>query len=398
MSNLDHAHPLYDPESAVAIARGVATGFAGRAQEADERGLFLLEDLEELRRAGLLGLMVPKRLGGPGASFSDYAKVAMVLAQGSGASALVFNMHASVTGVLAQTSDALARGLGATEAYFSARDKILRSALAGSFFAVAMSERGAGSRLSALATTYTRTSESYRITGVKSFVSGAYLADAFLVAARAVDDAQRVSFFLVPAGDGVRVEGTWDVLGMRGTGSYDLRLDVEVAQDSLLGGVEGLAMLVAQVMPQWLVASYAAVYAGVAKSAIDAAVVETKQRSLGHLPSVRARLGRATASVAAAELLVLDAASRVDRSPGEAETNRAVYQAKLVAGQTATEVASSLLEAAGTSSIRKGNPLERIYRDARCGSLQPATSDVCADWLGMSALGLNADDSDVPRW
>ena len=34
-----------------------------------------------------------------------------------------------------------------------------------------------------------------------------------------------------------------------------------------------------------------------------------------------------------------------------------------------------------------GTPLERLYRDARCGSLQPATSDVCADWLGVAALG-----------
>ena len=36
---------------------------------------------------------------------------------------------------------------------------------------------------------------------------------------------------------------------------------------------------------------------------------------------------------------------------------------------------------------RRGHPLERLFRDARCGSLQPATSDVCADWLGIAALG-----------
>jgi alkylation response protein AidB-like acyl-CoA dehydrogenase len=58
-----------------------------------------------------------------------------------------------------------------------------------------------------------------------------------------------------------------------------------------------------------------------------------------------------------------------------------------------------MLEAAGTSAMRKGHPLERIYRDARCGSLQPATSDVCADWLGMASLGLDPDGgSTVPRW
>jgi alkylation response protein AidB-like acyl-CoA dehydrogenase len=342
--------------------------------------------------------MVPRRLGGPGATFADYARVAMILASGSGASALVFNMHASVTGAIAHTPDALARALGANDAYFEIRDDILKAALHGRFYAVAMSERGSGSRLSALSTSYSRTADGYRITGAKSFVSGAAHADSFLVAARDASDEKRVSYFLIPAGDGVVVRGTWDVLGMRGTESLDIDLDATVPHEALLGGVEGLAMLIAQLMPQWLVASYAAVYVGVAKSAVDAAVVEIRSRSLSHLPAVRARIGRASAAVSAAELIVLDAAARIDAAPGTAETNRKVFEAKLIAGDTAMEVASSVLEAVGTSATRKGGTLERIYRDARCGALQPATSDVCADWIGMAALGLDANASEVPRW
>jgi alkylation response protein AidB-like acyl-CoA dehydrogenase len=76
-----------------------------------------------------------------------------------------------------------------------------------------------------------------------------------------------------------------------------------------------------------------------------------------------------------------------------------VWRAKLVAGTTAAEVAASMLEAAGTSAMRRGHPLERIYRDARAGSLQPATSDVCADWLGVEAIGGDPDtDGSAPRW
>jgi alkylation response protein AidB-like acyl-CoA dehydrogenase len=76
-----------------------------------------------------------------------------------------------------------------------------------------------------------------------------------------------------------------------------------------------------------------------------------------------------------------------------------VWRAKLLAGETAMDVAASMLEAAGTSASRRGHPLERIFRDARCGSLQPATSDVCADWLGMAALGLDPEQgAEVPRW
>jgi alkylation response protein AidB-like acyl-CoA dehydrogenase len=382
----------------LATADAVAAGFADHAGGADVQGEFPIEDLAALRGSGFLGLMVPERLGGPGATFAQYAHVAMKLAAGSGASALVFNMHASVTGALARTPDALARGLGAPDAYFDARDQLLRDAREGSFYAVAMSERGAGARLSAISTVYEASDGAYAIKGSKAFVSGALLAERYLVAARASNDPRRVSYFVVPAGPGIEVEPTWDVLGMRGTGSHDVHFDVVVGADALLGGVEGLALLIAQLMPQWLVASYAAVYVGVARSAIDAATREATVRSLDRLPAVRARIGRADAAVAAAELTVVDAAERIDRAPGEPATNRAVYRAKLLAGETAFAVAASMLEAAGASATRKGHDLERLYRDARCGALQPATSDVCADWLGLSALGLDPNAAEVPRW
>src|ERR1700749_1170324 len=103
-----------------------------------------------------------------------------------------------------------------------------------------MSERGSVSRLSQMTTTYEREGDGYRITGSKTFCSGAGQADAYLVAARSVTDPTQVSQFLVPAGEGLRVEETWDALGMRATGSHDLHVDVTVPAGALLGGVEGL--------------------------------------------------------------------------------------------------------------------------------------------------------------
>jgi alkylation response protein AidB-like acyl-CoA dehydrogenase len=384
------------PAEALARARELAPRLASRAEAHDRAGTFAVDDLADLRDAGLLGLMTPRRLGGAGAGFADYAEVAMALAAGSGATALVFNMHASVTGALASTPDELARAMGVPETFFAMRDRVLTAAAQGAFYAVAMSERGAGSRLSAVTTTYEPVPDGFHVKGSKTFCSGAGFADAYLVAARNGD---KVSHLLVPDGPGVRVEETWDSLGMRATGSHDLHLDVVAPGDSLLGGVEGLTLLLAQVMPQWLVASYAAVYVGVAQSALDEACAYVTRRDLGRLPAVRARIGRADARVAATRLAVLDAARRVDASPGTPETNRAVWRAKLLAGETALDVSASMLEACGTAATRRGNPLERIFRDARCGSLQPATSDVCADWLGLAALGRDPEnDAQVPRW
>jgi alkylation response protein AidB-like acyl-CoA dehydrogenase len=392
--------PARTPAQALRAARALAPGFADRAVRHDRDGSFPAEDFAALRETGLMGLMTPAELGGAGASFADYAEVAMALAEGSGATALVYNMHASVTGALSRTSDELARALGVPESYFEMRDRVLARAAEGAFYAVAMSERGAGSRLSAMTTTYEPVDGGFRVVGAKTFCSGAGYADAYLVAAKAPgSDPPKVSHFLVPAGDGITVERTWDSLGMRATGSHDLHLDVVAPPDSLLGGLEGLTLLLAEVMPQWLVASYAAVYVGVAAAALSTAAAYTRERGLDRLPMVRSRLGRADAAVAAAREVVRTAARHVDADPGTEETNRWIWRAKLVAGDTAATVAGSLLEACGTAATRRGNPMERIYRDARCGALQPATSDVCADWLGLAALGRDPDaDAQVPRW
>jgi alkylation response protein AidB-like acyl-CoA dehydrogenase len=380
---------------ALTAARLVAPALTARAEHYDRDGVFPADDFADLRSAGLLGLMVPARLGGAGATFADYAEIAMALGAGNGATALIYNMHASVTGALALTPEDVARALGATDGFFAMRDDVLRKAVDGSLYAVAMSERRAGSRLSAVETAYEQVDGGWHIRGEKTFCSGAGHADGYLVAARHDD---KVSYFLVPASDGVKVVETWDSLGMRATASHDLLLDTVVPAEALIGGVEGLTLLLAQVMPQWLVASYAAVYVGVAQSAIDAAVAHISERNLARLPAVRARLGRADAQVAAARESVRAMARAVDTAPGEPETNQWVWRAKLLAGETAMNVAASLLEACGTSASRRGHPLERIYRDARCGSLQPATSDVCADWLGYAALGLDPEASEVPRW
>src|SRR5664279_542084 len=100
------------PADAITAARALTPALAARAERHDRDGSFPVEDFADIRTAGLLGVMVPARLGGVGAGFADYAEVAMALGTGNGATALVFNMHASVTGALAGTPEDLARALG----------------------------------------------------------------------------------------------------------------------------------------------------------------------------------------------------------------------------------------------------------------------------------------------
>src|ERR1044071_1827437 len=101
---------------------------SGRAPKYDVSGEFPEEDFADLREHGLLGLMVPRRLGGAGATFAEDTDVAMRLGSGAGATALIFNMHASVTGALAHTPDDLVRQFGAPESFFASRDRVLADA------------------------------------------------------------------------------------------------------------------------------------------------------------------------------------------------------------------------------------------------------------------------------
>jgi alkylation response protein AidB-like acyl-CoA dehydrogenase len=371
---------------------------ASRAGAYDEAAAFPDRDVQELRQGGLLGLMVPARLGGIEAGFEDYVRVAAALAAGNASTALIFNMHASVTGGLASIPDELARSLGATDSFPRDRDRILRAAVEGSMYGVAITEPETGSRLSALRSTYQPEAAGYRIRGTKRFCSGAGHLDAYLVAARrsgSEDDLPVISYFLVPAGAGLRVEGSWNPLGMRATASHGLALDAWVPEDALLGGVEGLALPLAYGMPQWLVASYAAVYVGLAEAAVREALsyvngrrVADEQGGLARLPMVRQRVGRAEADVEAARLVVERAARMVDLRPGEPETNRCTYRAKLVAGDVAMRVSASMAEACGLGALQRGSPLERIFRDARSGAIMPPSSDVSGEYLGAMALGV----------
>lgn len=389
------------------LADELAGLWAARAGANDRSDRFPAGDINDLRDSGLLGLLVPERLGGMGGTFADYVSVAMRLGAASGSSALLFNMHASVTGALAGVPDDVALALGVPDSFFTARDEVLRRAAAGAMYGVAISERKSGSRLSAIRTTYGREDGGFRIRGHKSTCSGAGHLDGYLIAARDLDapvgSAPRISYFILPADAIGAVEQTWDPMGMRSTCSNGFTIDSIVETDALIG-IEGVALLLAETMPEWLVASYAAVYVGVARAAFDAGVAyaqttmvtapsedtELRDVALSSSPWVRQRIGRAEAQVAAAQLVVEDAARRVVEESGVPETLRAVYRAKLVAGDTAFAIAASLTEACGLGALSRGQALERILRDARSGAVMPPSSDISANVLGALALGVDA--------
>ena len=140
-------------ESILALCDELAETFARRARKYDSEASFPVENFADMKKAGLMGLMVPEIHGGMGADFLDYTKAAGRLAQGDGSTAVAFNMHSIITGTLAEVDeDVLVGRLGKSMADF--RNWVFAEALAGKVFAASLTEPGVGFHPGSLSTKY----------------------------------------------------------------------------------------------------------------------------------------------------------------------------------------------------------------------------------------------------
>ena len=231
-----------DPVTLVEMCAELGQVFSTRATAHDRDGSFPVEDFDDLKAAGLLGIMIPEDKGGMGADFLTYTKALEQIGKGHAATALTFNMHNIVMGGVAEMDlDEIPGRHGDRMRNFA--DWLFNEAIEHKrVFASATSEPGVGAKYSKLRTTYERTDDGYVLNGVKSFVSMAGFADYYVVGSRQLGETSGtippLSFFAVPSdSDGIRIEDVWDVLGMRATTSNTVYLnDVHVAKELLFMG------------------------------------------------------------------------------------------------------------------------------------------------------------------
>ena len=93
---------VMDPTALVEMCSELGQRFAARAAEHDRDASFPAQDFEDLKEAGLLGIMVPQDKGGLGADFLTYTKALEQIGKGHAATALTYNMHNIVMGGVAE--------------------------------------------------------------------------------------------------------------------------------------------------------------------------------------------------------------------------------------------------------------------------------------------------------
>lgn len=383
-----------------ARARGLAEAFAERAPEYDREARFPEPNLAELRAAGLLGLLVPAEAGGAGEGAPVFARVTAALAEGCGATALMFTMHSAAVAQIRR------------DARPEQRARLLAAAVSGRLYGIAYSDRAADEGEAGV--TASPTEGGWRLHGRKSFVTGAGAADAFVAT---VDEPGGEAFLAVVPQDGrpgIGVRETWDAMGMRASASHDLVFDgylldraerlgppcdetvgvAPSARRQAPGSTSGLAPGAWHLEPTRLdpngifAIGFAATSVGIAAAALAHLRRELRARAGGDpaalSQSARFGLADAETAVAAARALLGDAAEALARDGAGAVA--AVNAAKLFANRIAIQVADTAMQVVGGRAYMRRHPLERLCRDARAGALMRNTLDQCREEIARAVL------------
>jgi hypothetical protein len=376
------------------------TKFAPRAAQWDREASFPFANYDDLHDAGLLALCVPKASGGGGADYATYMMVAAEIGRFCGATALTWNMHICSTmwtGVLSDgipmTPEQRAEHERRREIHFSrvVKDRAI--------YAQPFSEGSAAAAGRApFGTTARKVDGGWLVNGRKIFASLSGAADYYgvLCTEDKGDEHPNVRdtlYLAVPAtSEGFTIGGEWDPLGMRGTVSRNLAFkDVFVSDDEQLMP-RGIYYKGAQTWPAMFF-TLAPTYLGIANAACDFTVSYLRGEVPGEPPVKRRMYPTKQVAVAQMRIQLETMKSVFARAIQEAAPNPSkdvrmrLYAAQYAVMEGANDICRLAIRTCGGQSMMKHLPLERLYRDSRCGSLMlPWTAELVLDRMGRETL------------
>ena len=377
--------------------------FMPRADKIDREGTFPFENYEDLRKAGFLAVTIPERYGGMGADYETYCMVSAELGRWCGTTALTFNMHACTLLWSNQMADDMPMPEAERKLHEKRRaglyEKVVKD---GAIFAQPFSEpnTAAAAGKAPFGTTAKRVDGGWVVNGLKHFASLSGAAHYYgLLCTEDKEgeehDVRDTMYLAVPAdADGLEIFGEWDVLGMRGTVSKSLRFEnVFVPEDNMVLP-RGMYYTGAREWPHMFL-SLCPTYLGISQAAFDFTV----NYIVGNIEGGPPRGGEARLSPAK-QMSLAEMRVKLEQSkalfyrvihearfqPDKADRLRA-YCAQYTVMEYANEITRLAIRTCGGRTIFKSFPLERLYRDSRCGSLMlPWTPEICMERLGRESV------------
>ncbi|HEY5985651.1 MAG TPA: acyl-CoA dehydrogenase family protein [Streptosporangiaceae bacterium] len=260
---------------------------------------------------------------------------------------------------------------------------------------VAMTEPESGSDVRSMATTAVRDGDDYVVTGAKHFISHADVADFIIVfAATGVEQTprgtrKRITTLLVDSDSpGLSIRRGSSCVSNRGYHQCELVFsDCRVPAANRLGE-EGRGL---DLMGEWLAASrltVAATSVGRARRVLDSATGWAASRRqfgqpIGRFQGVGFQLADRATELAAAELLTLRAAARLDQGR---MTDADAAMAKVYATEALGRVTDTAVQVFGGMGLMSELPVERWWRDARVERIWDGTSEIQRHIIARSLL------------
>ncbi len=393
-----------DPDSAelLARARALVPLLAERAARCEELRRVPDESVAELQRAGFFRILQPRAMGGLELDFASYVRVAIELGRGCASTAWVYENNAMHQLILALFPEETQREL------WRSGDPAKDARIA--------STGWSPKRVSALPA-----DGGYLLDGQWEFASGSLNCELDLLLAP-VDRGKpsgppEMRLFLLDRAKGeYEILDTWHAMGLKGTGSNDIRVNRQFVPEHhsvawadvnrtpergvRLQGA-GLHESVWHRVPvwDWMGWTVAPALIGAARSALEATVARLETRTnlfrekLADTQSVQLRIADAAARIDAAETLLLRDIEETERLYGAWQAPSVFQRATWRRNQAFTaklllEAIESLLYRGGAHGIKSGDRVERAYRDIGAG-----VTHVGCDWdvwgrvYGLALLG-----------
>ncbi|MDG1050654.1 MAG: acyl-CoA dehydrogenase [Planctomycetota bacterium] len=358
------------------IGRAVEAELAAASPELGEIEAYRVGH-RHLQAANLLQLVVPASAGG--ADVGDLAPPSTVSVR-----ALVACRQALAYRHAMADLAFVEQGLGSFPIALGSADAGLLERLSGvargeEIPALALTESGAGSDLSGVATRAERDGDDYVLTGSKTYITNVGVADFYTVLARTSGEPGErdglTMFFVEHGAHGLSTRG-FQVMAPHPIGELFLE-GVRVPAAHVLGEV-GAGMDLALANLARFRITVAAAANGFARRALAESVAHLSRREqfgrpLSSFQGLRFDLAEMDTRLRAAELLTDEAAAAVDA--GE-EATAEVARAKLFSTENASWVCDRAVQHHGGAGVRVGSVVERLYRDTRALRIYEGTSEV----------------------
>lgn len=327
--------------------------------------------IDKANEMGLLNVIVPEELDGPGLDSISVATIYEELGKGCAgvATSLAANSLATVPVLLAGTDEQ-------KKMYCD----ILNN---GGLAAFALTEPGAGSDAGGVSTRAVHNKEegTYTLNGTKMFITNGGLAEIFLVFAntRKTGGIRGLTAFIVPKDTpGFSVGKKENKMGIRPSNTTELVLQDIVIPESYRVGREGEGFRIAMNTLDSARPFVGAVSVGIAQAALDCAVKYAKERRqfgqpIASFQMVQGMLADMAMKVETARLMVQKACWMRDQGM---EFSKEAAMAKCYAADTAMQVTTDAVQVMGGYGYTKEYPVEKMMRDAKIMQIYEGTNQI----------------------